>query len=60
MDLSWCMVHSDPSAEKFNTYRPAAAGSFADYKEKVIDLLNRVTRVSVGTQAVVRNMVAQR
>lgn len=34
----------DPTIrEKFNTYR------FADYKEKVIDLLGRVTRVSVET-----------
>ncbi len=32
-------------AEKFNTYR------FADYKEKVIDLLRRVTTVSVGVPA---------
>ncbi len=30
-------------AEKFNTYR------FADYKEKVIDLLKRVPTVSGGT-----------
>ncbi len=37
-------------AEKFNTYR------FADYKEKVIDLLKRVTTVSVGTMEVVRGM----
>ena len=36
--------------EKFNTYR------FADYKEKVIDLLARVTRVSVETQAIVEAM----
>jgi hypothetical protein len=40
---------SDPSiAEKFNIYR------FADYKEKVIDLLKRVTTVSVGTQSMLR------
>ena len=32
-------------AEKFNTYR------FADYKEKVIDLLRRVKTVSVGVPA---------
>ena len=32
--------------EKFNTYR------FADYKEKVIDLLMRVTTVSVRTIAI--------
>ncbi len=37
----------DPTIrEKFNTYR------FADYKEKVIDLLERVTTVSVRTQAI--------
>ena len=36
----------DPTiAEKFNTYR------FADYKEKVIDLLKRVTTVRVGVPA---------
>ena len=37
-------------AEKFNTY------PFADYKEQVIDLLKRVTTVSVGTMEVVRGM----
>jgi predicted helicase len=41
----------DPTiAEKFNTYK------FADYKEKVIDLLGRVCRVSVETVGVVREM----
>jgi predicted helicase len=41
----------DPTIrEKFDTYR------FADYKEKVIDLLMRVTTVSVETQAVVEMM----
>ncbi|MGA8278954.1 MAG: type ISP restriction/modification enzyme [Rhodanobacteraceae bacterium] len=41
----------DPTIrEKFNTYR------FADYKEKVIDLLARVTRVSVDTQRIVEAM----
>ena len=39
-------------AEKLITYR------FADYKEKVIDLLKRVTTVSVGTMEVVRGMEA--
>ncbi len=38
--------------EKFNTYR------FADYKDHVIDLLRRVTRVSVETVAIVENMKA--
>ena len=37
----------DPTIrEKFDTYR------FADYKEKVIDLLMRVTTVSVETVAI--------
>ena len=41
----------DPTIrEKFNTYR------FADYKEKVIDLLMRVTTVSVRTVAIVESM----
>jgi predicted helicase len=41
----------DPTIrEKFNTYR------FADYKEKVIDLLMRVTRVSVETMAITEAM----
>ncbi len=43
----------DPTIrEKFNTYR------FADYKERVIDLLRRVTRVSVETQKIVEAMRA--
>ncbi len=43
----------DPTIrEKFNTYR------FADYKEKVIDLLARVTRVSVETMEIVAAMKA--
>lgn len=41
----------DPTIrEKFNTYR------FADYKEHVVDLLKRVTRVSVETMAIVEAM----
>ena len=41
----------DPTIrEKFNTYR------FADYKEKVIDLLMRVTTVSVRTVAIANLM----
>ena len=41
----------DPTIrEKFNTYR------FADYKEKVIDLLTRVTTVSVRTVDIVNSM----
>jgi predicted helicase len=43
----------DPTIrEKFNTYR------FADYKEKVVDLLGRVTRVSVETMEIVAAMKA--
>lgn len=41
----------DPTiAEKFNTYR------FADYKEQVIDLLQRVCTVSVETMKIVKEM----
>jgi predicted helicase len=41
----------DPTIrEKFNTYR------FADYKEKVIDRLMRVTTVSVRTVAIIESM----
>ena len=43
----------DPTIrEKFDTYR------FADYKEKVIDLLMRVTTVSVRTVAIAEAMKA--
>lgn len=43
----------DPTIrEKFDTYR------FADYKEKVIDLLMRVTAVSVKTIAILQQMKA--
>jgi len=43
--------YSDPTiAEKFNTYR------FADYKDKVIDLLKRVTTVSVETMKIITEM----
>ena len=43
----------DPTIrEKFNTYR------FADYKEKVIDLIGRVTRVSVETVKITEAMRA--
>ncbi|MEH2467747.1 type ISP restriction/modification enzyme [Nostoc sp.] len=39
----------DPTiAEKFDTYR------FADYKEKVIDLLQRVCTVSVETMQIIQ------
>jgi hypothetical protein len=41
----------DPTIrEKFNTYR------LEDYKEKVIDLLMRVTTVSVQTTAIIKSM----
>jgi predicted helicase len=43
----------DPTIrEKFNTYR------FADYKEKVVDLLARVARVSVETVEIIEAMRA--
>jgi hypothetical protein len=42
------------AGEKFNTYR------FADYKEKVINLLARVTRVSVETMKIVEAMQAEK
>jgi predicted helicase len=45
----------DPTIrEKFNTYH------FADHKEKVIDLLKRVTRVSVETMKIVEAMKAEK
>ncbi|MET3612160.1 putative helicase [Rhizobium aquaticum] len=45
----------DPTIrEKFNTYR------FADYKEHVIDLIGRVTRVSVETMDIVEAMKGAR
>ena len=45
----------DPTIRaKFNTYR------FADHKEKVIDLLMRVTRVSVETVEIVEAMKGER
>jgi predicted helicase len=45
----------DPTIrEKFNTYR------FAAHKERVIDLLKRVTRVSVGTMKIVEVMQAEK
>ena len=43
----------DPTIrEKFDTYR------FADYKEKVVDLLARVTTVSVETVAITQKMLS--
>ncbi len=45
----------DPTIrEKFNTYR------FADHMEKVIDLLKRLTRVSIETMKIVDAMRAQK
>ena len=45
----------DPTiAEKFNTYK------FADYKEKVINLLKRVCMVSVETVGVIKEMNTSR
>jgi len=56
-DLEWILDQhkekkpKDPTIrEKFDIYR------FADYKEKVIDLLTRVIRESVQTQAIVEAM----
>lgn len=41
----------DPTiAEKFNTYR------FADYKEQVVDLMQRVCTVSVETMKIIQKM----
>ncbi|OQY28970.1 MAG: hypothetical protein B6244_05370 [Candidatus Cloacimonetes bacterium 4572_55] len=40
-------------AEKFSTYK------FADYKEKVIDLLGRVCTVSVKTVGIVDHMAEE-
>jgi predicted helicase len=55
--LEWILDHyqertpKDPViCEKFNTYR------LVDHKEKVIDLLKRVTRVSVETMMIVNEM----
>jgi predicted helicase len=46
---------TDPTIrDKFNTYR------FSNYKEKVIDLLARVTRVSVETMKIVEAMLAEK
>jgi predicted helicase len=43
----------DPTIrEKFNSYR------FADHKERLADLIARVTRVSVETMAIVADMAA--
>src|SRR5260370_29446617 len=45
----------DPTIrEKFNTYR------FANHKEKVIDLLMRVTRVSIETMEIVEVMKSEK
>ena len=42
---------SDPTiAEKFNTYK------FADYKDHVIELIKKVTTVSVETMKIIREM----
>ena len=42
---------SDPTiAEKFNTYK------FADYKDQVIELIKKVTTVSVETMRIIREM----
>ncbi len=58
--LEWILVEyqeaspRDPTLrEHFNTYR------FADYKETVIDLLQRVTTVSVETRRIQADMAAR-
>lgn len=49
------MMPKDPTIAKlFNTYR------FADYKDKVIDLLMRVCTVSVRTMEIVKAMEANK
>ncbi len=46
---------SDPTiAEKFNTYK------FADYKDHVIELIKKVTTVSVETMKIIREMEKER
>lgn len=46
---------SDPTiAEKFNTYK------FADYKDQVIELIKKVTTVSVETMKIIREMEKER
>lgn len=46
--------HEDTTIRaRFHTYR------FADHKERVVDVLARVTRVSVETQAIVAAMGAE-
>lgn len=44
------VAQRDSSGEKFDTYL------LADYKEKVVDLLMRVTTVSVETQRITEAM----
>ena len=55
--LEWILEHykekkpKDPTiAERFNTYR------FVDYKEQVVELLQRVCTVSVETMRIIREM----
>jgi predicted helicase len=52
--LDWVLEEKTPRdptiRARFNTYR------FADHKERVIDLLMRVARVSVETMAIVAAM----
>lgn len=45
-----CKPRDPTIREKFNTY------CFADYKEEVIDLLGRVTAVSVATMEIIGEM----
>lgn len=50
--LSLFLKTKDPTfREKFNTYR------FADYKDKVIDLIMRVATVSVEKMKIINEML---
>lgn len=56
-ELSKLRMVSGSSRE--SVVREAFKDRFADYKEKVVDLLMRVTTVSVETQAIVEAMRAE-
>lgn len=56
-ELSKLRMVSGSSRE--SVVREAFKARFADYKEKVVDLLMRVTTVSVETQAIVEAMRAE-
>lgn len=56
-ELSKLRMVSGSSRE--SVVREAFKARFADYKEKVVDLLMRVTTVSVETQTIVEAMRAE-